>query len=189
MNKLFINLLFILGINFSVYGSERESIYEDEFQKAEGGNASINPLPFDRSSKPFEFVGSKEDLAIFWVVNGKRVSESEIKNNPDYAQLPPENPSAPTFCIINLRKKEKRKQLEQAANRLSRMIGHTKYNFNSNNSKINEITEEASAYDQRVRAYDALSEEERKKQIQEHLKREHDRSKTSTNMDPNSSGQ
>lgn len=187
MNKLFINLLLVLGINFSVFGSERESIYEEENAKAEDAALAINPLPFDRSNRRFAFVGSKEDLNVFWVVNGKPISEYEINTNPDYAQLSSHCSSATTYCFVNLGKKTQNQQSEQVENGSSVIIVHTKYNLDPNDSEAEEILDEASAYAQRVDKYTRLSKKERKKQMQKHLMSKHDRSEIPAYVDPNSS--
>lgn len=191
MNKLFINLLLILGINFSLLGSdqntsERQLIYEEENRKAEGDDSSINPLAFDRSSKPFEFDGSREDLNVVWVVGGQRIPEKELENYPELK-------SGPTFCFVNLKKIAKKEQPGQHVheNGFSIIIAHTKYNLDPTDSEHEEISKEATEYAQRVDAYNKLTKEERKKQIRMHLKRRNkdDRPKTPTHMDPNSSKQ
>lgn len=109
MNKLFINLLLVLGINFSLLGSdkdtsERQRIYEAENRKAEGSVSPINPVVFDRSTKQFAFEGSREDLPVYWVVGGQRVSDKELENCSQVDR------SGPTFCYVNLRKKAKKQQ-------------------------------------------------------------------------------
>lgn len=191
MNKLFINLLLILGINFSLLGSDQDTsepqlIYEEENRKAEGDHSPIHPVVFDRSIKPFEFDGSREDLNVFWVVGGQRIPEKELENNPLSKR-------GPTYCFVNLKKIVKKEQPQQQVdeNELSIIIAHTKYNLDPTDSEHEEISKEATEYAQRVDAYNKLTKEERKKQIRMHLKRRNkdDRPKTPTHMDPNSSKQ
>jgi hypothetical protein len=196
MNKLFINLLLILGINFSLLGSdqdisERQLIYEEENRKAEGDHSPIHPVVFDRSIKRFEFDGSREDLPVYWVVGGQRVSEKELENNPLSKR-------GPTYCFVNTAFlpggcKESRQEVDLAGSQEPNvmMVVHTKYNLDPTDSEHEEISKEATEYAQRVDAYNKLTKEERKKQIRMHLKRRNkdDRPKTPTHMDPNSSKQ
>ena len=197
MNKLFINLLLILGINFSLFGSdgdtsERQLIYEEENSKAENANSLNNPVPFDRSSKRFEFDGSRENLDVCWIVNGQRVSQKDLENSSK-VQRP-----GPTVCFVNvdfLRGGRKYLSPEPAGSQSDEnresifFIVHTKYNLDPSSPEYEARCAEAEAYARSVEAYNLLSKEERLKQMQEHLKREHDRSKTSTYVDPNSSKQ
>ncbi len=189
MKKLFINLLLILGVHFSLNASsERELIYQDECDKAEPNQTIINPVPFDRSNKPFTFDGSREDLTEYWVIDGNRVTNVEQANN---------RASGPTFCFFNTRflRGGKKYKKPNGLNRiLSRnsvcvVIGHTKYNLNPKDPEYEARRAEAMSYQKRVAEYDQLTEDERLKERQKNLGNKHDRSKTSTPLDPNSSKQ
>ncbi|MBP6892073.1 hypothetical protein KBB68_00685 [Candidatus Babeliales bacterium] len=191
MNKLFINLLLILGIHFSSFASnkdtsERQCIYEAECEKAEKSDSLINRVTFDRSTNQFKFDGSRENLDAVWFVDGQRVPDQKLE---DCRQV---LGSGPTFCYVNLRRKTQKQQSEQVdKNGSSIIIAHTKYNLDQNDSEHEEISKEAMSYEQRINAYNKLTKEERVKQIRASLKRrnKYDQSKIPTHMDPNSAKQ
>ncbi len=120
----------LFGIHFSLNASsdessERQLIYEEENEAGQQLNNSqpINPIPFDRSKSPFSFTKSRKNLFVFWVVEGKEVSEDEIKNNPKYAETSPRFSGATTFCYVNMGKfsTKREKNLKRVPNDRSKV--------------------------------------------------------------------
>ena len=164
MNKLFINLLLILGINFSLLGSnndtsERQRIYEQENEIFEGKKSVKSRI--EKWKKQIEETANAFFAGSFVVQNNKGVLFFDTRE----------------FKIYDLNQAYDLNQVVDENTSVVIFILHTKYNLNRDHPDYQNRLNEAIAYAQRVDEYDRLTKEERLEQMRKDLKRnKHDRS-------------